>query len=160
MSIPALIAELRTAIQTQRSTTDLLNITAQLLEIVEQDNTNGITTDDDRLSGVYIPDPVAAINADFDALDIVDPVTEVAPTATRNFDPRTAETSMAFTLWKSSTGAFGIVIDVTTGGNQGWTTDGGLDTNFTVPNSAAAAAGQWLIRIDLPNKRISCIPAT
>jgi len=117
-------------------------------------------TSDSVMSGLYIPDPNPAINANFSASTLVDPITEVAPTATRSFDPRDAATSMAFTIWKSNTAAFGITVDVTTGGNTGWTTDGGLNTNFTLPGSASASTGQWLIRIDLPNQRISVIPAS
>lgn len=114
-------------------------------------------------NSTYIADPTAARNANFTALQVWntgDAIVEVAPTATRTFDPRSAPYSMAFTLWKSNTAAFGITIDVTTGGTTGWTTDAGLNTNFTVPNSASAAAGQWLIRIDKPNKRVSVIPAS
>lgn len=119
-----------------------------------------VATTDVRLSGLYIPDPAAAIDANFAAAALVDSITEVRPTANRLFNPRTAPTSMGFTLWKSNTAAFGITIDVTTGGNTGWTTDGGLNTNFVVPGSASALAGQWVIRIDLPNKRVSVIPAS
>lgn len=114
--------------------------------------------DDARFSGLYIPDPAVAINADFSAADLVDPITETAPTATRKFDPRDATTSMAFTILKTNTAAFGWVIDVTTGGNQGWTTPDGLNTDYTLFGSADAAAGSWLIRIDLPNKIVLCTP--
>lgn len=120
---------------------------------------SAVGSSDSAMSGLYIPDPSAALNANFDAAQLVDPITEIAPTATRNFNPRTAPTSMAFTLWKSNEAAFGVVVDVTTGGTTGWTTDGGLNTNFTLPGSADAAKGVWLLRIDLPNKRISVIPS-
>lgn len=127
---------------------------------VREDVDAAFTALEVELNPVWIPSPAAALNADFSAADIVDPITEVAPSATRKFDPRDATTSMAFTIWKSNAAAFGITIDVTTNGNQGWTTDGGLNTDFILPGSADAAAGQWLIRIDLPNKRISCLPAS
>lgn len=128
-------------------------------DTLADDSAEGTTVGYVKSNGTFIPDPAAATNANFSAADVVDPIMEVAPSATRNFDPRDATTSMAFTLWKSNALAFGIVIDVTTGGNQGWTTDAGLNTNFNVPNSAGAASGQWLIRIDLPNKRINVLPS-
>ncbi len=113
---------------------------------------------DQRFSGLYIPNPAVALNADFTASALVDPITQVAPTATRKFDPRTATTSMALTVLKTNTAAFGITIDVTTGGNAGWTTPAGLNTDYTLFGSADAAAGSWLIRIDLPNKIVLCTP--
>mgnify|MGYP000358187000 CR=1 FL=1 len=121
---------------------------------------SAVGTDDIRLDGLYIPDPAAAINANFSALTLVDPITEVAPTATRLFDPRNATSSMAFTILKSNTAAFGIVVDVTTGGNTGWITPGGLNTDYTLLNSASAAAGSWLVRIDLPNKTVLVTPVS
>lgn len=112
-------------------------------------------------SPTYIPDPPAAQNADTDAASQVNnPIMQWAPTATRSFDPRTAPYSMGITFIKTNTAAFGIVIDVTTGGNTGWTTPAGLNANYTLFNSAAAAAGSWLIRIDLPNKIVIVTPVS
>jgi len=109
----------------------------------------------------YIPDPPAAHNADYTALQIsnaLEPIVQFAPTATRKIDVRTAPNSMAFTVMKTSTGAFGITLDVTSGGNQGWTTPGGLNTDYTLINSDLAQAGSWLVRIDKPNKIVIVTP--
>ncbi len=113
------------------------------------------------IDATMIPDPPAALNADTDAASQVgNPIMEWGVlTADRKFDPRTATFSMAWTFWKSSAAAHKITIDVTTGGNQGWTTDAGLNTNFDIPNSSGAT-GQWLVRIDFPRKRVSVIPAS
>jgi hypothetical protein len=109
----------------------------------------------------FIPDPPAAHNANTTALAIynaLEPIVQFAPTATRNIDVRTITTSMAFTVMKTNTAAFGINIDVTSGGNQGWTTPAGLNTDYVLFNSAAAAAGSWLVRLDLPNKTVLATP--
>jgi len=110
-----------------------------------------------------IPNPGPAHNADTTALALAllkEPVQQWAPTATRKIDPRNAPFSMAFTVIKTNTAAFGIAIDVTTGGNQGWTTPGGLNTDYTLFGSANAAAGSWLVRIDLPNKTVIATPVS
>lgn len=109
----------------------------------------------------YIPDPGPAHNADATALALFtlqEPVQQWTPTATRKIDPRNAPSSMAFTVIKTNAAAFGITIDVTTGGNQGWTTPAGLNADYTLVNSAAALPGSWLIRIDLPNKIVIVTP--
>ena len=109
----------------------------------------------------WIPAPAAAINANFDAADIgVHSIVEVAPTATRKMDLRDATRSYAFTLWQSNTAAFGVTIDVTTSGAMGWETDAGVDTDFPIPSFGTGVAAHVLIRVDLPNKRINCIPVT
>ncbi len=125
-----------------------------------------------RAMPIYMAEPAAAINADFDGGDIVDAITEVAPSAARKFDPRVAPPGIpgtagvagaagyAFTLWKSNAAAFGVTIDVTTGGVDGWTTDSGLETDHLIVGSDAAAPGQWLVRVDRANKRINVLPVS
>jgi hypothetical protein len=114
-------------------------------------------------NATYIADPTAApYNADRTALQIFtaqESVVAFAPTATRKIDVRTITSSMAFTIIKTNAAAFGITIDVTTGGNQGWTTSAGLNTDLVLLNSAAAATGSWLVRLDLPNKTVITTPA-
>lgn len=110
-------------------------------------------------AGTYVRSPVAAIDADTDANapEIVGhPIVQFAPTATRDINPRTAKTSMAFTVLKSNTAAFGIRINV--GGDATWTTPGGAGVTYTLLNSAAAATGSWLVEIDLPNKIVLVTP--
>ena len=88
-----------------------------------------------------------------------EPVSVWVPSvADLRFDPRDAPYSMALTFIKNSVDPFGIVIDVTTGGPTGWTTAAGLNTDYPLFNSAAAAAGSWLIRIDVPNKTVITTP--
>lgn len=110
-------------------------------------------------TGAYIPSPLAALNADSDALTQVrHPIVKWAPSATRKYDPRTAPFSMAQTMIKTNALAFGIVIDVTTGGATGWTTPAGVDTDYTLLNSAAPSQGSWLIEIDVPNLTVTVTP--
>ena len=48
------------------------------------------------------------------------------------------------------------VINVTVAG--GWTTPGGFETDYPLLNSAAAASGSWLVRLDVPNKTVIVTP--
>jgi len=109
--------------------------------------------------GTYLRSPLAAINADTDAnaANVVGhPIVRFAPSATRDIDPRTALTSMAFTVVKTNAAAFGLRINV--GADATWTTPGGAGVTYTLLNSAAAAAGSWLVQIDLPNKVVTVTP--
>jgi hypothetical protein len=103
-------------------------------------------------SGIWIRDPSTALDAAITATDLVDAGTKWAPTAQRNFDPRTAESSLRGCFEKTNILAFGINIDVTSGGNAGWTTAAGLNTDFLLPMSDAAETGVWFWEIDVPNK--------
>jgi hypothetical protein len=118
-----------------------------------------VNDNDARLSALYIPDPSAtSFNANVTATNIVDPFTRFAPTATRKLDLRNAVRSFAFNACKVNAAAFGLTIDVTTGGNTGWTTPAGLNTDFPLPNSALAQTGQWAVVVDVPNKVIYVYP--
>jgi len=106
-----------------------------------------------------IADPPANRNADTTAAALAnEPISVWVPSATRKIDVRDAANSMGLTIIKNNALAFGIVIDVTTGGNQGWTTPAGLNTDYTLFNSAAASQGSWLVRIDRPNKTVIVTP--
>jgi hypothetical protein len=135
--------------------------TTVLTHSYEQTGVLGSVTIQYLSPSTAIPDPPAAHNADTTAAASVnEPIMQWAPTATRKFDPRDAPNSMGITFIKTNAAAFGLVIDVTTGGNQGWTTPGGLNTDYTLFNSAAAAAGSWLVRIDRPNKTVIATPVS
>jgi len=103
-------------------------------------------------SGIWIRDPSAAFNADKTATDLLDAGTKWAPTAQRKFDPRTAKSSLRGAFEKTNTALFGILIDVTSGGNAGWTTPAGLNTDYLLPQSDAGETGVWFWEIDVPNK--------
>jgi len=112
-------------------------------------------------SPTFIPDPPAALDEDTSALaQALNPLMEWMLTGTRKFDPRDAPTSMSFMLAKMDSTADGVTIDVTTGGNQGWTTNAGLNTNFPIPAFLNSQPATVVIRIDRPNKTVHVYPST
>ncbi|MFA6049613.1 MAG: hypothetical protein WC761_00180 [Candidatus Paceibacterota bacterium] len=112
-----------------------------------------------QINPTYIPDPVANRNANTTALVLYnasEAISAWAPTAARTIDPSDAPSSMAFTVLKVNSASFGISIS----GSTGWTTPGGLETNYLLFGSDTAAAGSWLVRVDLPNKIVLCTPVS
>jgi len=128
-----------------------------------RDAIGALGTSDVAANATSIANPPAAHDADYSALAIFnanEPIVQFTPTATRKIDARVAPSSMAFTVMKTNTAAFGITIDVTSGGSAGWTTPGGLNSDYTLFGSANAAAGSWLVRIDVPNKIVLVTPVS
>lgn len=112
-------------------------------------------------SPTFIPDPPAALNANTTALaQAANPIVEWSLSATRKFDPRNAPTSMSFMFAKMDSTANSVTIDVTTGGNQGWTTNAGLNTDFPIPAFGNSAPAQVVVRVDKPNKTVHVYPST
>lgn len=110
---------------------------------------------------LFIENPALPYNANRTFLQLYtakEAVSLWAPTATRKLDPRTLTVSVACSIIKVNTAAFGLVIDVTTGGTAGWTTPAGLNTDYTLFNSDGAQSGSWLVVIDQPRKIVYATP--
>jgi hypothetical protein len=103
-----------------------------------------------QLNPTWIPDPGANRNANTTALALYnagEAISIWAPTALRTIDPSDAPSSMAFTVIKINTAAFGVQVS-----GSGWTGNG------TLYNSDQATSGSWLVRLDKPNKIIISTP--
>lgn len=113
---------------------------------------------DPRLGRAYIGDPPPAYATDITALHVTSPYMRVDATAAAiRFNPRNAEYSLFFILGKIA-GDNEVIIDVTTGGTSGWTTPGGLNTDYTLPGSDGDLALSWLLHVDHRHLTVSVVP--
>jgi len=113
-------------------------------------STSGSVSLSTQLNPTWIPDPGANRNANTTALVLYsagEAISIWAPTALRTIDVGNAPSSMAFTIVKTNTAAFGVQVS-----GSGWTGNGVLY------NSDQANSGSWLVRLDKPNKIIISTP--
>ena len=103
-----------------------------------------------QLNPTYIPNPGTNRNANTTALvlfNVGEAISVWAPTALRTIDVASAPTSMAFTVVKINTAAFGIEVS-----GSGWT------GNATLYGSDQPSSGSWMVRLDKPNQIIITTP--